>query len=76
MLQCGGHIEPLLKGAKMRLGRVAVLTHMHRSSANKETRMKEQFGPTEPSCIGKREGCTVKELWDLAGGCSEWRVRA
>ena len=54
----------------------------HSSSANKETRMKVQFGPTESSCAERTESVTVKGLWHLtqcswrAGGCAEQRVWA
>ena len=38
---------------------------MHSGPANKETRVKAQFGPTESSCTGRKESGTIKGLWDL-----------
>ena len=34
-------------------------------SANKETRGKAEFIPTESSCIGRTDSGTMKGLWDL-----------
>ena len=52
--------------------------HAHSYSANKETRVKQQFSLTESSFKGRTENGIAKVLWDLtqhssqAGGYIEW----
>ena len=54
---------------------------VHKGSANNETRVKVQFGPTEPTYTRRIESGMGKGLRDMtqqswwAGGCTEQRLR-
>ena len=78
VLQCRGHTETILKG-ELKSDWAGILCLCARSgSANKETRVKVQFGLTESSCAGRTKNSTVRDCgtWHNAAGegAAEWRV--